>query len=247
MLSPPVVAHRGLAAKYPENTLTGIRAALSAGARFLEVDLQLSLDGIAFVHHDWETKRTCGTEGVIGERSAEELCALSASYSERFGAAFAGEPLPRLSDLTELLMPYADVTVFLEIKPQSVERFGADAVLDSILPFAEPLGERAVLLSFSEEVLKRARSRSALVRGVACERYEELTESMMKELDPGHVFCDVRSLPSDGPLGIDGRLLTVWEVAEPALARALLNRGVDLIESFSCDTLISALAEEKRG
>ena len=85
MLSPPVVAHRGLASKYPENTLVGIRAALSAGVRFLEVDLQLSADGVAFVHHDWETLRTCGLEGTIGERSAEELSTLSASYSERFG------------------------------------------------------------------------------------------------------------------------------------------------------------------
>ena len=93
MLSPPVVAHRGLAAKYPENTLIGLRAALAAGARFLEVDLQLSADGVAFVHHDWETARTCGVGGSIGERSSEELSALSASYAERFGAAFTGEPL----------------------------------------------------------------------------------------------------------------------------------------------------------
>ena len=244
MLTPPVVAHRGLAAKYPENTLVGILAALTAGARFLEVDLQLSADGVAFVHHDWETQRTCGLEGTIGDRSEEELSALSAGYSERFGAAFTGEPLPRLSDLTALISSHPDVTVFLEIKPQSVERFGADAVLDAVLPFAEPLGERAVLLSFSQEVLKRARARSALARGVACERYEDLTGASIQELDPRHVFCDVKSLPSDGPLGIDGRLLTVWEVVEPTLARALLNRGVDLIESFSCDTLIPALAED---
>ena len=244
MLSPPVVAHRGLASKYPENTLVGIRAALSAGARFLEVDLQLSADGVAFVHHDWETLRTCGLEGVIGDRPAEELSTLSASYSERFGEAFLGEPLPRLSELAELLMPHAGVTTFLEVKPQSVERFGADAVLDAILPFAEPLGDGAVLLSFSQELLKTARSRSPLARGVACERYEELTEAMLQEIDPEHVFCDVRSLPPDGPLGIDGRLLTVWEVVDPELAQNLLRRGVNLIESFSCDTLIPALTED---
>ena len=74
-----MVAHRGLASKYPENTLVGIRAALSAGARFLEVDLQLSADGVAFVHHDWETLRTCGLEGVIGDHPSEELSKLSAS------------------------------------------------------------------------------------------------------------------------------------------------------------------------
>ena len=241
MLSPPVVAHRGLAAKYPENTLVGLRAALAAGARFLEVDLQLSADGVAFVHHDWETARTCGAEGSIGERSSEELSALSASYAERFGAAFTGEPLPRLSALTKLLSEHADATIFLEIKPHSVERFGADAVLDAVLPLAEPLGARAVLLSFSRELLKRARARSPLARGVACESYADLSDELLQEIDPEHVFCDVTSLPAEGPLSIDGRVLTVWEVVDPELARSLLDRGVDLIESFSCDTLIQAL------
>jgi glycerophosphoryl diester phosphodiesterase len=242
---PPIVAHRGLAARFPENTLVGVSAALSAGARFLEVDLQLSADGVAFVHHDWETSRTCGAEGSIGDRSEEELCQLSASYVERFGDAFKGEPLPRLSELTALLSEHSDVTVFLEIKPQSVERFGADAVLDAVLPYAESLGARAVLLSFSIEVLRRAKERSPLERGVACESYKELMGATVSELDPRHVFCDVKSLPSSGDLSIEGRTLTVWEVINPELARALLDRGVDLIESFSCDTLIPALTRDK--
>ena len=206
MTSPPIVAHRGLAARFPENTLVGVSAALSAGARFLEVDLQLSADGVAFVHHDWETSRTCGVEGSIGDRSEEELCQLSASY---------------------------------------VERFGADAVLDAVLPYAESLGARAVLLSFSIEVLRRAKERSPLERGVACESYKELMGATVSELDPRHVFCDVKSLPSSGDLSIEGRTLTVWEVINPELARALLDRGVDLIESFSCDTLIPALTRDK--
>jgi len=241
--APPVVAHRGLAARYPENTLVGLRAALEAGARFLEVDLQLSLDGVAFLHHDWETLRTCGVPGTIGERSAEELSELCAGYSQRFGAEFAHEPLPRLSDLTELLSGWPDVTVFLEIKPQSVERFGADAVLDAVLPHAEALGERAVLLSFSKPVLLAARDRSSLARGVACDRYEELSGHAIAELEPLHVFCDVNELPAEGELAIAGRTLTVWEVVDPTLARDLLERGVDLIETFSCDTLIPALSQ----
>ena len=41
---------------------------------------------------------------------------------------------------------------------------------------------------------------------------------------------------------VEGRTLTVWEVVDPDLSRELLDRGVDLIESFSCDTLIKALS-----
>jgi len=239
---PPVVAHRGLAARYPENTLVAFRAALEAGASYLEVDLQLSADGVAFVHHDWDTQRICGVPGVVGDQPAAVLSSLRAGFSARFGEEFQDEPLPTLTDLCALLALWPDVTVFLEIKPQSVERFGAEAVLDAILPHAELLGERAVLLSFSTEVLSAARDRSPLPRGVACERHADLESSVVEAIDPRHVFCDVNHLPSTGPLAIEGRTLTVWEVVDPDLSRELLDRGVDLIESFSCDTLIKALA-----
>jgi len=238
----PVVAHRGLATIYPENTLAAVRAALDAGASYLEVDLQLSSDGVAFVHHDWDTLRTCGVPGVLGDQPAELLSSLTASFSSRFGEEFKDEPLPSLADLCDLLEEWPSVSVFLEIKPQSVERFGADAVLDAILPHAEPLGARAVLLSFSKEVLSAARNRSSLARGVACDLHADLQSSEVEAIDPRHVFCDVKQLPSTGRLSIEGRTLTVWEVVDPDLASELLERGVDLIESFSCDTLIKGLA-----
>jgi glycerophosphoryl diester phosphodiesterase len=242
---PPVVAHRGLAAKYPENTLVAFRAALEAGASYLEVDLQLSADGVAFVHHDWDTLRTCGVAGIVGEQTSAQLASLTAGFTSQFGEEFEAEPLPSLTDLCALLEEWPDVTVFLEIKPQSVERFGPGAVLDAILPHAEPLGARAVLLSFSTEVLFAARERSPLSRGVACERHADLQSPTVEAIDPRHVFCDVDHLPSTGPLEIEGRTLTVWEVVDPDLAQALLARGVDLIESFSCDTLIPALASRE--
>ena len=241
----PVVAHRGLAADYPENTLAAFRAALEVGASYLEVDIQLSCDGVAFIHHDWDTLRTCGVSGIVGEQTAAHLANLTAGLTSRFGDEFKTEPLPSLTDLCALLTEWPDVTVFLEIKPQSVERFGPDAVLDAVLPHAEPLGARAVLLSFSTEVLSAARERSPLPRGVACERHADLQSPSVEAIDPRHVFCDVNHLPSTGPLGIEGRTLTVWEVVDPDLAQALLARGVDLIESFSCDILIPALASKE--
>ena len=242
MSTPPVVAHRGLAARYPENTLVSFRAALEAGAGYLEVDLQLSADNVAFVHHDWDTQRTCGVPGIVGDQSAAVLSGHKAGFSSRFGEQFKDEPLPSLADLCDLLTDWPDVTVFLEIKPQSVERFGADAVLDAVLPHAELIGERAVLLSFSTEILSAAKERSTLTRGVACDRHADLESSAVLAIDPRHVFCDVTKLPSTGSLAIEKRILTVWEVVDPVLASELLGRGVDLIESFSCDTLIKALS-----
>ena len=49
---PELVAHRGYALHYPENTLIGIEAAIRAGARYVEVDVQLSADKVPVLFHD---------------------------------------------------------------------------------------------------------------------------------------------------------------------------------------------------
>ncbi|MFV1985497.1 MAG: glycerophosphodiester phosphodiesterase family protein, partial [Thiohalomonadales bacterium] len=42
---PRIVAHRGYAKKYPENTLISISAAFDLGACFVEIDVQCLNDG----------------------------------------------------------------------------------------------------------------------------------------------------------------------------------------------------------
>ena len=46
-----IVAHRGYAWRYPENTLEAFQAAVDVGARWVEVDVQL-YDGVPVLSHD---------------------------------------------------------------------------------------------------------------------------------------------------------------------------------------------------
>lgn len=46
-----LIAHQGYARRYPENSMLGIRAAIDAGARWIEVDVQMSDDGVLVLHH----------------------------------------------------------------------------------------------------------------------------------------------------------------------------------------------------
>jgi len=69
------VTHRGLhdaAAGVPENSLAAFEAAIAAGYG-IELDLQLSADGVAVVFHDDDLQRLSGTAGAMCERSAAEL------------------------------------------------------------------------------------------------------------------------------------------------------------------------------
>ena len=57
MRSPQVVAHRGLARIFPENTLESVLGAFDAGLGAAEIDIQLSLDGVPVLQHDSDLKR----------------------------------------------------------------------------------------------------------------------------------------------------------------------------------------------
>jgi len=69
MRLPELIAHRGYASRYPENTLPAIEAALKAGARHVEIDVQTSADHIPVLFHDATLERLCGVQGRI--RDAE--------------------------------------------------------------------------------------------------------------------------------------------------------------------------------
>jgi hypothetical protein len=66
-------AHRGLHDKaIPENSLAAFAAAARAGYG-IELDVQLSRDGVAMVFHDATLARVCGLEGKVADYTAAEL------------------------------------------------------------------------------------------------------------------------------------------------------------------------------
>ncbi len=71
-LIPPLMAHRGDAARLPENTLESIQAAGEAGITIIEFDVQLTRDCVPVILHDDNLQRTAGINQSI--LSANLLC-----------------------------------------------------------------------------------------------------------------------------------------------------------------------------
>lgn len=90
-----VIAHRGASADRPENTAAAFEEALAQGCDAVELDVQLSRDGVPVVYHDRSLEKL-GRAGRIAERSWEELRGLDAGAW--FGESWRGEPLLRLED-----------------------------------------------------------------------------------------------------------------------------------------------------
>src|SRR5512142_3151012 len=77
---PLVFAHRGGSHLAPENTLAAFDHGLALGADGLELDVHLSRDGRAVVHHDVRLERTTDATGPIADRSLAELAGIDAGY-----------------------------------------------------------------------------------------------------------------------------------------------------------------------
>lgn len=75
-----VIAHRGGADIYPENTLVSFKGAVELGADALEMDIYASADGIPVVIHDSTVDRTTNASGHVSSFSFEELKQLDAAY-----------------------------------------------------------------------------------------------------------------------------------------------------------------------
>jgi len=243
MSTPTLVAHRGHAARCPENTIRALEEALVAGAAWVELDVQLSSDEVPVLFHDRTLERMCAVAGAIHEQRWADLARLSCAERGRFGERFAGEHLARLEDLAALLQRHPRARAFVEIKRIALERFGAERVLQRSLEVLRPVAERCVLISFSLPFLEHARAHCALPLGAVCDRWEERLDPALARIAPEFLFCDLEGLPGTGRLEHPGARVAVYEVADARIARELGARGVELVETFAIVELSAALGK----
>lgn len=78
---PIVMGHRG-SLKGVENTLEAIQGAIDDGADYVEIDVQLSKDGIPVVVHDTNLSRLVGEKLTVYDHTAEELSKMVLKQNE---------------------------------------------------------------------------------------------------------------------------------------------------------------------
>lgn len=241
MKIPALVAHRGYTLHYPENTLVGIEAAIVAGARYVEVDVQLTSDQVPVLYHDRTLERISNQQGSIHDYTAEQLGEFRAFDLGRFGYKFAQEPIATLTAFAALLARYPKATAFVEVKRIAVERFGNSVVLSRMLRELRPVLRQCVLISYSLETLIHARQQGWPAIGVVVDRWRDRNLAMVRQINPEYLFCDSEGLPRFGKLRFANARLAVFEVTDAALALRLGRRGVELIETYAIGELQTEL------
>jgi glycerophosphoryl diester phosphodiesterase len=241
MVADHLVAHRGYPARLPENTLPSIEAALQAGARYIEVDVQLSRDGEVILYHDRDLQRLCGQAGAVHEYSWRELQRFYVHTQTGAADTALHIPIPRLNEVVTLLQQHPDVTLFVELKRISLEQFGVDTVVQRVLPQLQPIANQAVIISYDLAVLQRVRQSCDYPIGVVIDVWSDRDQPDIQNLKPEYLFCELESLPLVGKLVCEGCKLVLFECTDPQQAVSLLQRGASLIETFAIGEMLSAM------
>ena len=108
-----VIAHRGFAGVYPENTVGAVSAAVDGPnpPDCIEIDVMPSADGEVVVHHDHTVERVTDAPTAVADRPVWELPYETIAGFEVLGS---GQPVPRLQTVLDSVPP--DVRVNVELK-----------------------------------------------------------------------------------------------------------------------------------
>jgi glycerophosphoryl diester phosphodiesterase len=236
-----LIAHRGNAAEYPENTLPAFVSALGLGVRFIELDVQLSADGVPVVLHDVLLARTTDLPGSVFDHEAAALQRMHAGEPARFGDRYSDVRIPLLSDVLALLERRPDVTLFVEIKRESLAQHGLDPVVAAVIETIRPRRAQCVVISFDLAAIHRARQLGGVPIGWVLSEYTPHAQLKCEALQPEFLFCNHRKLPADGPLWRGPWRWATYEVRSMELALRLAGQGVDYIETMAVRDLSAAM------
>ena len=123
-----IYCHRGFSSKAPENTLPAITEALDALADGVEVDVQMTKDGVIVLSHDVNTKRMTGVSRDITRTNYEDL--LSLDFGTKFSGEYAGTQIATLAEAMELIRGRGFIIIDLKRNTASADL--ADRVVEMI-------------------------------------------------------------------------------------------------------------------
>lgn len=123
--NPIRIAHRGASKEAPENTLPAFSLAIQKyQVDMVEMDLQLTQDGVPVVFHDLTLERVTEGQGLLSKHSLAQLKTLDAGFGfdptgkKEFPFRGKGAAIPTLE---EVLTEFPNACFCLEIKEKRIE------------------------------------------------------------------------------------------------------------------------------
>ena len=229
-----LVAHRGWQLRYPENSRSAILAAIAAGVRYIEVDIQFSRDGVPILCHDVQLQRLTGKSLSIFDLDADQLQQVYCSEPSRLSTQFPVEAFMNTTQLMAIAKANPSCHFYIELKEESIEHFGLDYCLEAL---DNLLLENCSLISFSLAAIEKAKQQYNFAKAGLVTRDWQGREAAVQKSASDFIFIKQDYLPDEGLL-LCSVPVCVYEIADKDLALSLLQRGASQIESFDAAGLL---------
>lgn len=238
-----VFAHRGAAGQAPENTMAAFLLAARQGADGFELDVQLSRDGVPVVIHDERVDRTTDGRGWVRDLTWAELERLDAGSWR--GAEFAGQGVPRLSDVLDLATKEG-LWLNIELKDSVIRYPGLGAECIRLVRERGDPG-RTILSTFNRNSLGLCRRlapeiATGLLYSLPIRApWQKARQLGAEAVHPERHWVSSRLARKCREWGIKIR---PWTVDQPAQIRRLAALGVEAIITNYPERAVNTLKEE---
>jgi len=265
------VGHRGASGYAPEHTIPAYDLALEQGADYIEIDLQITSDGVLVAMHDDTLDRTAvapegvpeeNCTGLVSDKTLEQIktCDVGSWFNEEYpeyaSDEYVGLKIPTLREIFERYG--TSVNYYIEIKNPDAVPCGCmeEELLELMEEYKllEPAAEdwQVLIQSFSEESLREVHERAPLLPLIQLYEADEWTsESIQADLaeastyavgiGPSMTDVDAALVEAAHALCLDVHPYTVNEKKD---MKRLIRLGVDGMFTNFPDRLEKVLGKE---
>ena len=234
-----VVGHRGGPEDTAvENSMEAVEQSITAGAGYVEMDIQRTRDGQYVVFHDENFSRFTHERRAVHEMTLAEIRELD--LGEKSNGRFSNVRVPTLEELLERTR--GRIGIFLELKGRSADQQMADDAVAAVK--RHDMLDQVVVISLKYE----------LITGLE-ERYPEVTSGFIYFLsfgDTAHLVGDYLILEEDAATSDTitqiheaGKRAAVWTVNTEESMQKFVNWPVDAVITDRVRQW-QAVAEERR-
>ncbi len=239
---PRIIGHRGAKGLAPENTLASFEAAAQAGATSIEVDVTVTQDDCAVIHHDMDLMRCTDGQGPLLLQTLKEIRKLDAGV--KFSMEFAGQKIPTMQETLDWVAAH-HMSLNLEVKPCDGWQIPtADIVGKELRDTLDP--DIPILLSsFSIEALvATGKWVPHLPKGYLTEAIPPDWEKRLYECNAASLHCQQEFATADIIAAVQaaGFKFLVYTVNDSKRAKQLLDWNVDAIITDFPDQMLPLVA-----
>jgi glycerophosphoryl diester phosphodiesterase len=232
-----IVCHRGANGVAPENTYASAARCIEWGMDYVEIDVNLSSDGVHYLLHGPSLENTTDGVGSIHDMLSAQIDQLDAG--SWFSAEFAGERVPRLEPFLRWIKGKAKI--FFDVKAANLPEL-------LVLVRELDLTDECFFWFGKDELareMRRLAPEMALKVNVECvddviRAHEELGASLVEVR-----LKDMSQALVDACRQLDLKIMIYHPAQEPEAFRQILRWGVDFANVDQGDLFLQVMEERE--